>query len=311
MSRLAAFAGAVLAGLFGILVSGCIPASSGAGVAEAPRPAVLTPASAVIAAPSEPSQPASPARFALAGEMTQGGWLRGIAPGSTVALSFDGHAVPVAGDGSFLIAFDRDAGPAATLVATMADGRAITHSLSVSPRAWKIEHVNIARRTSGPSEAFMRIREPELARINAAREKITGSEGWRQDFIWPAKGRISGRFGSQRIYRGEPASYHSGLDIATGTSGTPFVAPADGAVILAGRDFSLEGNLLMLDHGMGLNSAFLHCSEILVAEGETVKQGQVIGRIGATGRATGPHLHWSMKWNGSRIDPLLLLGPMN
>ena len=118
-------------------------------------------------------------------------------------------------------------------------------------------------------------------------------------------------FGSQRIYNGTPGSYHSGTDIATGASGTPFAAPADGVVILAADSpFTLEGNLLMLDHGMGLNSAFLHCSQILVKEGDRVKQGQVIGRIGATGRATGPHLHWSIKWRDSRLDPILFTGPM-
>lgn len=156
----------------------------------------------------------------------------------------------------------------------------------------------------------MKIREPELARINAARGVKAQSDGWRQKFIWPAKGRLSGLFGSQRIYRVEPGAYHSGLDVA-GATGTPFVAPADGVVILAAdKPFSLEGNLLMIDHGNGLNSAFLHCSAILVREGERVKQGQVIGKIGATGRATGPHLHWGMKWGDARLDPLLFTGPM-
>ena len=112
-------------------------------------------------------------------------------------------------------------------------------------------------------------------------------------------------FGSQRIYRGTPGAYHSGTDIATGESGTPFVAPADGVVILAADSpFTLEGNLLMIDHGMGLNSAFLHCSEILVQEGERVRQGQVIGRIGMTGRATGPHLHYEVWLNQQAVNPL-------
>ena len=138
------------------------------------------------------------------------------------------------------------------------------------------------------------------------------SEGWRQSFVWPVKGRLSGLFGSQRIYNGTPGSYHSGTDIATGESGTPFAAPADGVVVLAAdQPFTLEGRLLMIDHGMGLNSSFLHCSELLVKEGDRVRQGQVIGRIGATGRATGPHLHWSIKWGQARLDPILFTGPMN
>lgn len=259
-----------------------------------------------------PLRPQPAADFVLTGEQTQGGWLRGKAPPGTAAISFNGASVPLAADGSFIVAFDRDAGPVATLAARLADGRAVSRPLTVSPRAWRIEHIPVGPRPGTPPSAeFARRRAIELARINAARAIDTGSQGWRQRFIWPAKGRLSGMFGSQRIYNGVPGSYHSGTDIATGTSGTPFVAPADGVVILAADSpFTLEGNLLMIDHGMGLNSAFLHCSQLLVKTGDRVRQGQVIGRIGATGRATGPHLHWSVKWRDSRLDPILFTGPM-
>lgn len=253
------------------------------------------------------------ADFALIGELTQGGWARGRVPAGTSALTLDGKPVPIAPDGSFFLAFDRDAGTSATLNARLANGSSAVRTLSVSPRAWRIEHIPIGPRPGAPpSEAFRIRREAELAQINAARAIDSGSQGWRQRFVWPAKGRLSGLFGSQRIYNGTPGSYHSGTDIATGASGTPFVAPADGVVILAAASpFTLEGNLLMIDHGMGLNSAFLHCSQILVKQGEAVKQGQVIGRIGMTGRATGPHLHWSIKWRDARLDPILFTGPMN
>lgn len=258
-----------------------------------------------------PAQPVRPSIFSLAGETTQGGWIRGTAPGGTVLLKLDGNPIGFDRDGAFFAAFDRDHAGNALLSAELQDGRLIERRLTISPRAWNIEHVNVARRPGGPTEEFMRIRRPELARIEAARQVNAASDGWSQVFVWPAKGRISGRFGSQRIYRGEPGSYHSGLDISTGTSGTPFVAPADGIVVLtAEQPFTLEGKLLMIDHGMGLNSSFLHCSEILVKEGDKVKQGQLIGRIGATGRATGPHLHWSLKWRDARLDPLLFTGPM-
>lgn len=259
------------------------------------------------------SAPAAPVFVSISFPDTapQGGWARGEVPEGTVSLFLDGDPVKFADNGTFFAAFDRDAGPKARMVALLEDGRSLSHEVTITPREWKIEHVNVARRKSGPTEAFMRLRRPELARINSARDLETGAQGWRQDFVWPVRGRISGKFGSQRIYRGEPGSYHSGIDITTGTSGTPFVAPADGVVILAAeKPFTMEGNLLMIDHGMGLNSAFLHCSELLVGEGEHVRQGQVIGRIGSTGRATGPHLHWSVKWHGSRLDPLLLTGPM-
>ena len=282
-----------------LALSGCAKQGS-----TPPPPPVATPA---------PTPAGEPIAFAVTrAELTQGGWLKGTVTRGIASLTLDGKPVPVAPDGRFFVAFDRDAGPRATLAGRLADGRGETVVLPIAPRAWEIEHVDIGPRPGAiPSEEFQRIRAGELARIAAARAKDTGAQGWRQDFVWPAKGRISGRFGSQRVYRGTPASYHSGIDIATGGSGAPFVAPADGVVILAATaPFTLEGKLLMIDHGAGLNSAFLHCSELLVREGEAVRQGQIIGRIGATGRATGPHLHWSLKWRDARLDPILFTGPM-
>lgn len=246
----------------------------------------------------------------LSGPPVQGALLRGTAPRGVASLDLDGVKVPVAPDGAFLLGFNRDAPPLGVLTVTLADGQTIQEPLTVAPREWRREFVAVAARGGVPSEAFMARRKPELEMIEAARARQSDSAGWRQSFIWPARGRVSGIFGSQRIYAGEPGSFHSGVDVA-GAVGTPVVAPADGVVILAApTPFSLEGNLLMIDHGMGLNSAFLHLSAIDVKLGDSVRQGQQIGRIGATGRATGPHLHWSMKWNDARIDPQLLVGPM-
>tara|TARA_R110002124_G_scaffold21683_1_gene83276 strand:+ start:309 stop:1181 length:873 start_codon:yes stop_codon:yes gene_type:complete len=250
-------------------------------------------------------------KFGFSGEAIQGGVMIGDAPAGTSSLTFEGAPIPIDADGKFIIAFNRDAGQAANLVATLDNGQTLRQFINIAPRNWQIEHVSINRRATTRSAAFLALRGPELAQINAARAVHSGSKGWRESFIWPAKGRISGQFGSQRIYNGDPGSYHSGVDIAAPT-GTYYVAPADGVVTLAASSpFTLEGNLLMIDHGMGLNSAFLHSSEILVKEGQQVKRGEPIGRIGSTGSATGPHLHWSMKWNDARIDPTLLTGPMD
>ena len=250
--------------------------------------------------------------FGLAGALTQGGWARGLAPAGTLALSLSGKPVVIARDGRFFIAFDRDSPPSLPLTAQLSNGHSVTRSIAVLPRAWQLERIPLGPRPgTPPSEEYARRRGGELALINAARSVDHPIDGWRQRFIWPVFGRLSGKFGSQRIYNGTPGSYHSGLDIATGASGTPFVAPADGVVTLAAQSpFSLEGKLLMIDHGMGLNSAFLHCSSHAVPEGDLVRQGQFIARIGKTGRATGPHLHWSIKWRDSRLDPLLFAGPM-
>ncbi|WP_436977182.1 M23 family metallopeptidase [Sphingomonas tagetis] len=248
--------------------------------------------------------------FAFDGPMIQGAAVLGTAPALTSRINFSGQNVPVAADGRFLIAFDRDAGPSATIVATRVDGSEVRKTLTVQKRAWRIERLDTLPRIAQPSAEFERRRPIEMAQINAARAVNAASNGWRQRFMWPVTGRISGLFGSQRIYNGEPGSYHGGVDVAR-PSGTPILAPADGVVILAAASpFTLEGRLLMVDHGMGLHSAFLHLSRIDVKVGDVVRRGKTIGAIGMTGRATGPHLHWGMRWRDAKIDPLLVAGTM-
>lgn len=274
---------------------------------DAPLAATLPPAPAV----TPMAAPRSAGPFALTGRLRQGGVAIGRAPAGTVSLALDGMAVPVAPDSRFLIAFDRDAQPVVRLAATLADGRTIAEALAIAPGNWRIERVDAPLRAGRTTEEFARRRPAELAAIAAARAIDGGAQGWRQRFVWPVRGRRSGQFGAQRVYRGEPGSFHSGTDVAA-PAGAAIVAPADGVVVLAtDAPFTLEGNLVILDHGMGLNSAFLHLSSIAVAKGQMVRQGQPIGRVGATGRATGPHMHWGMKWRTARIDPAPLAGPMD
>lgn len=275
----------------------------GAAVAPAELPSPVSP-------PPRAAPPQKPLRFTLEGAARQGGVVLGTAPEGTVALALDGAAVALAPDRRFLIAFDRDAPAAATLTATIDDGRRFSEPLSVAPGGWRIEKVDAALTAGHSSAEFSRLRPAELAQIAAARRIDVDTSGWRQRFAWPVHGRVSGLFGAQRVYRGVPGSFHSGVDVAM-PKGTPVLAPADGVIVLAtDHPFTLEGNLIILDHGMGLNSAFLHLSEIDVQVGERVVRGQRIGRVGATGRATGPHMHWGMKWRDARIDPLLLAGSM-
>ena len=286
-----------------LVAASCVPPAEVASGAEAPPlPAPATPA---------PPPPPAPAGLILSGRAEQGGVMTGTAPATTRALTLDGRAVPLAADRGFLIAFDRDAGPVAHLVATLADGRAVERRIAVAPGSWRIEHINAPWRGSAKSDAdFERRRPAELAQIRAARAVQAESGGWRQAFVWPVTGRFSGFFGSQRVYQGKPGSYHSGTDVAV-PAGTPFVAPADGIVVLAAETpFTLEGYLLIVDHGMGLTSAFLHCQRLDVKVGDRVTQGQRLGTVGATGRATGPHMHWGLTWQGARLDPGKLAGPM-
>jgi murein DD-endopeptidase MepM/ murein hydrolase activator NlpD len=216
--------------------------------------------------------------------------------------------VPIAPDGNFLLGFDRDA-PATQTLRARADRDSLLQTLSVRPHPWRIENLPTLPKHAEPEPAFLALRTPELAQIAAARALVTGAQGWRQRFVWPVHGRQTGWFGSQRIYAGEPGEYHSGADVAV-PQGTPVRAPADGVVILAAdHPFTLEGNLLMIDHGMGLTTALLHLSRIDVAMGAPVRQGQLVALSGRTGRATGPHLHWGLRWQSARIDPLAVAGP--
>ncbi len=298
--------GAIALALLTIPTS-CIPPDKSAAAVPPPQRTV-----GERPVPPPPPPPAPVVRdFVLGGRAEQGAALLGQAPTGTRSLTLGGMPVALAPDGAFLIAFDRDAGPSALLVAVLADGRLVERMLAIAPGAWRLEHINAPYRGSASSDAdFERRRPAELAQIAAARRVDQASDGWRQRFVWPVTGRRSGFFGSQRVYQGKPGSYHSGADIAV-PAGTPFVAPADGVVVLAASSpFTLEGNLLIVDHGMGLNSAFLHCQRLDVKVGDRVVQGQPLGTVGKTGRATGPHLHWGMKWGDARIDPAKLAGPM-
>lgn len=264
------------------------------------------PAPTSAAAPS----PVPPGAFSFEGALVQGGMAIGQAPADAVAVSLDGQDLPLSADRRFVVGFDRDAGPEARVVARFADGSSLTHKLAIADRDFPVEIIPGLKRRPSLSPEYQRLRAQELARIGAARARAHDSDGWRQHWLWPVNGRITGVFGSQRILGGEPSDPHGGVDIG-GDTGTAIVAPADGIVALASPPaFSLEGNLLIIDHGMGVNSAFLHMSRIDVREGEAVRRGQILGAVGATGRATGPHLHWGVKWRDIRIDPALITGPM-
>ena len=256
------------------------------------------------------SVPASDTGIRLDGPRTQGGLLRGrVVPGSSVELG--GVPVRVSGDGWFLVGFGRDAPPDAVLTAIFPDGRRERQVLEVEPREYRIQRID----GLPPGKVTPRSEE-DLARIRAEVEMVKKArviDDPRTDFLdgfrWPVKGRISGVYGSQRILNGEPRRPHYGIDIAA-PAGTKVLAPAGGVVTLTHPDMFFSGGTLIIDHGHGLSSAFLHLSRILVETGERVAQGQPVAEVGSTGRSTGPHLDWRMNLFDRRIDPSLLAGPM-
>jgi murein DD-endopeptidase MepM/ murein hydrolase activator NlpD len=298
---------AVIALALGILPGSCIAAST---TKPAPKVAVAKPAVKTQPRPVEPRIPVTVGKFALDRTPEQGSLSRGQTPPGTIRLVVNGEDVAIAPDGRFVIGFGRDYANTVLITAFQDGGKSVSERVTVAKRQWKIENLKTLPHHSQPDAEYQARRPGEIAQINASRRIPVTSDGWRQQFRWPVKGRISGFFGSQRIYAGEPGSPHSGVDVAVPT-GTPLAAPADGVVVLAASaPFTLEGNLLIVNHGLGLSSVFLHLSRIDVKVGDTVKQGQQIGAVGMTGRATGPHMHWSLRWHDERMDPQPLAGAM-
>ncbi|KHL57941.1 peptidase M23, partial [Xanthomonas cannabis pv. cannabis] len=237
---------------------------------------------------------------------SQGALLIGKVPAGS-KVQYAGRTLRVSGYGSVVFGIGRDATGPLQVQITPPGGSTQTVSIAVTPRDWPIERVNgVPPKTVNPPPAIAERIKREQAQVTAARDRDDARTDFAQPFIWPVQGRISGRFGNARVYNGQPGAGHSGMDIAVPT-GTPVKAPAAGVVTFAAPDLYLTGGTVLLDHGFGVSSNFLHLSRIDVKVGDRVEQGQVIAAVGATGRATGPHLHWGMNWFDVRIDPLLVL----
>ena len=265
---------------------------------------------ALLALPPFGSTAAAETGVRLDGPRIQGGLLRGrVPPGSTV--EFEGEPVRVSADGWFLAGFGRDAPPEAELVVVFPDGRRERQVLAVERREYRIQRIDglpPGKVTPRSEEDLARIRA-EVRRVQQARSIDDARTDFLGGFRWPVKGRISGVYGSQRILNGEPRRPHFGIDVAA-PAGTGVVAPADGVVTLVHPDMFFSGGTMIIDHGHGLSSAFLHLSRTLVEKGERVAQGQPVAEVGSTGRSTGPHLDWRINLFGRRLDPALLVGPM-
>lgn len=252
--------------------------------------------------------PAAAMDIALDGPLMQGSLVRGqIDPGH--ALELDGTPVPVMEDGRFVIAFGRDHPPTATLRASRA-GEAHEQTLRIAPREYETQRIDgLPNNMVTPSEAdYARIRRDQQD-VNAARAVRSTLRGFLESFRWPVHGIITGVYGSRRILNGEPRNPHYGIDIAA-PAGTPVQAPASGRVTLAHPDMYYTGATVILDHGFGVSSTFLHLQSIEVESGQEVAAGERFATVGSSGRSTGPHLDWRMNWGTTRTDPALLAGPM-
>ena len=245
----------------------------------------------------------------LEGRFVQGGLAFGITEAGARVL-IDGVAVRVSKGGLFVVGFGRDAPSRVGMRVIYADGHGASRTLTVAPREYPVQRIDgLAPRqvTPGP-EALKRIRL-ESAMITAARTEDTDSPYFASGFMWPVKGRISGVFGGRRILNGQPRRPHVGVDIAA-PANRPVAAAGDGVVALAHEDMFFTGKTVVIDHGHGLNSVYAHMSAILVGPGQRVAKGEPLGRVGATGRATAPHLHWGVSLFATHLDPALIAGPL-
>ena len=249
------------------------------------------------------------AGLALQGHFVQGGLLYGVlAPGQ--GLTYKGRSIKSDSNGRFVIGMGRDYAEELVLQFNHEGEPATELRFPIAPREYKIQRIEgIARKIMSPGEAALKRIKAEQAQVVAARAHVSDRSGFAEAFSWPILGRISGVYGSQRVYNGVPGRPHFGVDVARPT-GAQLMAPASGTVVLALADMFYSGGTVILDHGYGLNSSFLHMSKVLVTVGQELQGGDLIGEVGATGRATGPHLDWRMNWFDQRVDPQLLVPPM-
>lgn len=240
----------------------------------------------------------------LKGPMTQGALIVGQIE-NVSSVNLDGQDLPLTNDGRFVFGFGRDAKEHAVLNWTV-DGKQFSKTMTVRPREYKIDRVNgvESKYVSPPDEVLNRIKSDNL-KVAKARANKSNDTYFLSPFFKPAEGRISGVYGSQRVFNGVPKNPHYGLDIANKT-GTPVYAPASGTVVLV-EDLYFSGNTVIVDHGFGVTSTYLHLNKTYVKVGDKLQTGMHFADIGATGRVTGPHLDWRINWRNERLDPALVM----
>lgn len=291
-----------LVSIFALAVVAC-------GAPQAAQTTLPVPTPPPVAAPVEPAPMPAPAPISLdcAGAFTQGGVIVcRTAIGATVLVD-DVDRGKADAEGWFVAGFDRDA-PASAKVEVRGPGGAKQQVFAIAPRQFSIQRVDgLPPETVTPTDPAVLARIARDTEIkNKARDSRATLQGYQDAFVWPVGGRMSGAWGNQRVLNGVPKTPHYGIDIAAPT-GTPIRAPAPGVVALAEPDLHFEGGLIMLDHGQGLMTYYLHMSRLDVAVGDTVNQGQSLGAVGRSGRTTGPHLCWRMRWRDRNLDPSLAI----
>jgi len=271
------------------------------------RRGLIAGSAALLAAGAARAQTSGP-DLDLTGRFTQGGHAIGRTwPRALVFV--DGESLTAASaDGWFIVGFDREA-PGSVQIEARSNGRSARRVLDIAPGTFPSTVVNgLPPATVEPSDPALlaRIREEVVLKTDGFASRVD-TDGFHNGFVWPLENfRVTSRWGAQRVLNGTPARPHYGIDLAA-PQGSAIRAPAPGLVTLAQPALHFEGGLVLIDHGQGLITAYLHQSRLEVRQGQTLMRGDLIGRVGMTGRATGPHLCWRMKWRDRNLDPSLLV----
>ena len=244
----------------------------------------------------------------LRGAAIEGGLIIARTAAGTI-VTVDDEIIPSTPDGLFIVGFHHDSDQPVVITVTQPDGTSQLTVLTPEQRDYDIQRIDGLQQdmVTPPDSVIARIKSDQAA-VAAARQKTATAGDFWQGIDWPVTGRISGVFGSQRILNGKPRQPHYGIDIAA-PRGTPVQAPAGGLVTLV-KDLYFSGWTVIINHGLGLNSTFLHMDHVSISPGDSVARGDIIGTVGSTGRSTGPHLDWRLDWQGRRIDASLVAGPM-
>jgi len=250
-----------------------------------------------------PSRAGEGSRLAIRGSLQQGGLVIGhVAAGATVTVDDTAALLSPEGIFAFGLAYDRI--KPVHVVAKFADGTSETSDVAPLVRQYEVQTINgLPEKFVTPSAEDQARIERENTLIVEARKRATDGAGFAEPFDWPFPGIVTGVYGSQRVLNGKPMAPHLGIDIAA-PEGTPIHAAADSVVSIS-DDYFLDGGFTLLDHGHGVSTCYLHQSKRLVKEGDKLAKGDVIGLVGHTGRATGPHTHWGLNWFQLKLDPSL------
>ncbi len=242
----------------------------------------------------------------LKGHLTQGGLVTGKLENAK-SVSLDGKSLKLSPNGDFVFGFGRDAETTHTLKWVDNTGKSHSQPLAITKREYEIDKITgVAKKYVSPAKEVSARISREAVAVRKAREVDSDLLYFLDPVLKPAEGRISGVYGSQRYFNGEPRRPHFGLDIANKT-GSPVYAPISGTVVFSEPDLYYSGGTLIIDHGHGITSTYIHLSKLDVKVGDKIKQGNKVAEIGATGRVTGPHLDWRFNWKGERLDPALLM----